>query len=105
MHRASELRHEPGPAEHKLWAYLRTWKEKGIHFRRQHALGPYIIDFCAPSRKLVIEVDGSHHLQQGEYDADRTAYLESNGYKVLRFWNSDVMNRIEDVMKAVMEAL
>ena len=102
MQRAGELRKEPGPAEAKLWTYLRGLRENGIHFRRQHAIGPYITDFCAPGRKLVIEVDGSQHLGQEEYDEQRNAFLESKGYRVLRFWNSDVMNRIEEVMNAIL---
>ena len=105
MHRAGELRQEPSPAEVKLWSHLRTLREAGIHFRRQHAIGPYIVDFCAPRRKLIIEVDGSQHLDQEEYDAVRTAFLESQGYRVLRFWNSDVMNRTKDVMALVLEEL
>jgi len=105
FHRARELRQEPGLAEIKLWAHLRMLRENGIHFRRQHAIGPYITDFCAPRRKLVIEVDGSQHLDQEEYDAVRTAFLESQGYRVLRFWNSDVMNRTKDVMSLVLEEL
>jgi very-short-patch-repair endonuclease len=105
LHRAGELRKEPGPAEAKLWAYLRTLREEGIHFRRQHAIGPYIADFCSPRKHLILEVDGSQHLDQVEYDSRRTAFLESRGYRVLRFWNREVMNDIEGVMGAVMEAL
>ncbi len=58
LHRAGELRKEPTPAESKLWAYLRALRDDGVHFRRQHAIGPYIVDFCAPRRKLIIELDG-----------------------------------------------
>jgi very-short-patch-repair endonuclease len=105
MHRASELRKELTPAETKLWAYLRTLRKGGIHFRKQHAIGTYIVDFSAPSRKLIIEVDGSQHLQQEESDGERTAFFEAKGYCVLRFWNSDVMNKIEDVMGLILEEL
>ncbi len=105
MQRAAELRKESTPAEAKLWAYLRAHRADGIGFRRQHAIGPYIVDFYAPSRKLVIEVDGSHHLDQTEYDADRTTFLESKGYRVLRFFNSDVMNNINSVMGVILEEL
>jgi very-short-patch-repair endonuclease len=105
MHRAGELRKELTPAEVKLWAYLRAHRFTDAHFRRQHAIGPYIVDFCAPSRKLIIEVDGSQHLDQEEYDAERTALLAAKGYRVLRFWNSDVMNKITDVMGVVLEEL
>ena len=70
-----------------------------------HAIGTYIADFCAPRQKLIIEVDGSQHLDQEEYDSERTAFLEAKGYKVLRFWNSDVLNKITDVMGVVLEEL
>ena len=105
LQRAGDLRKEPTPAEAKLWAYLRTLREDGIHFRRQHAIGPYIADFCAPRIKLIIELDGSQHLDQEEYDTERTCFLESKGYRLLRFWNSDVMNKIEAVMGVVLEEL
>ena len=96
-------REEQTPAEAKLWAYLRTRRTNGIDFRRQHAIGPYITDFCAPRRKLVIEVDGSQHLDQQEYDAERTAFLKAQGYTILRFWNGDVMNNIEGVLGVILE--
>jgi very-short-patch-repair endonuclease len=60
---------------------------------------------CAPHRKLVVEVDGSQHLDQQEYNAERTVYLESHGYKVLRFGNGDVINNIEDVLTVILEEL
>ena len=103
-HRAIELRKEPTPAEGRLWSYLRK-DQLGVTFRRQHAIGPYIADFSAPSRKLVIELDGSQHLDQEEFDAERTAFLASKGYRVLRFWNSDVMNKLTDVMAMILEEL
>jgi very-short-patch-repair endonuclease len=84
---------------------FRSLRLEGFHFRRQHAIGPYIADFCAPRCKLIIEVDGSQHLGQEEYDAGRTQYLESMGFHVLRFWNSDIMNKIDDVMKAIQDEL
>jgi very-short-patch-repair endonuclease len=105
LHRACELRSDPTPAEAKLWAYLRILRENGIHFRRQHAVGPYIADFCAPRIKLIIELDGSHHLDQEQYDTGRTLFLESKRYQVLRFWNSDVMSRIDDVMAVILGKL
>jgi very-short-patch-repair endonuclease len=98
LHQACELRKQTTPAERKLWAYLRLLCEDGVRFRRQHAIGPFITDFCAPRKKIIIELDGSQHLEQEEYDKDRTNYLEAQGYKVLRFWNNDVMNKIEDVI-------
>lgn len=105
MQRAAELRHNLTPAERKLWAYLRAHRLVGVGFRRQHAIGPYIVDFCSPGKKLVIEVDGSQHLDQQVYDADRTAFLEKQGYRVLRFFNRQVMNDIDQVLRAILEAL
>ncbi len=101
---AIELRKELTPAEGKLWSRIRN-DQLGVNFRRQHAIGNYIPDFCSPKAKLVIELDGSQHLEQEEYDKKRTEYLESQGYKVIRFWNNDVMNNIEGVILAIMYAL
>ncbi|HLO17330.1 MAG TPA: DUF559 domain-containing protein, partial [Anaerolineales bacterium] len=89
-HNAIQLRKEPTSAEAKLWSRIRN-DQLGVTFRRQHAIGNYITDFCAPREKLIIELDGSQHLEQQEYDDARTKYLEARGYKVLRFWNNDVM--------------
>ena len=71
--------------------------------RQGHAIGPYIVDFCAPRQKLIIELDGSQHLDQSEYDAERTAYLEQRGYQVLRFWNNQVMDDIEAVLSVILD--
>lgn len=100
-----ELRHNQTPAEAKLWRFLRAHQTNGVHFRRQHAIGSYIVDFCAPREKLVIELDGSQHLEQQEYDNERSEFLQSKGYRVLRFWNNDVMNDLEGVMRVILEAL
>jgi very-short-patch-repair endonuclease len=105
MHRAGELRREPTPAEKKLWAYLHGNKLNGVNFRRQHAIGNFVPDFVSIKKKLVIELDGSQHLEQEEYDVARTRYLESQGYKVIRFWNNDVMNNIEGILRAIEVAL
>ena len=103
LHRASDLRKEQTPAEAKLWTYLRARRTGGINFRRQHAIGPYITDFCAPGMKLIIEVDGSQHLDQQEYDSERTAFLMAQGYTILRFSNGDVMNKIDGVLADIFE--
>ena len=103
-HHAVELRKEMTPAERKLWSHLRN-DQLGVKFRRQHAIGNYIPDFCPPKTKLIIELDGSQHLEQEEYDQKRTEYLEEQGYRVLRFWNNDVMKDIEGVILAIMVAL
>lgn len=101
MHRAGELRKELTPAEKKLWAYLRGDKLDGVNFRRQHAIGNYVPDFVAIKKKLIIELDGSQHLHQENYDDERTRYFESLGYKVLRIWNNAVMNDINGVIRAI----
>lgn len=102
--RAHDLRKEPTPAEAKLWAYLRN-DQLGVNFRRQHAIGNYIPDFCCIKKKLIIELDGSQHLEQAEYDTERTKYFESLDYKVIRFWNNDVMNDINGVIRVIQFAL
>jgi very-short-patch-repair endonuclease len=96
-----ELRHNQTDAENKLWQVLRNHQLNNIHFRRQHAIGPYIVDFCAPSEKLIIEVDGGQHLEQQEYDSERTAYLEAKNYQVLRFWNNEVMENMDGVLQVI----
>ena len=102
---AKQLHRNMTPAEVKLWARLRAHRLEGIHFRNQHAIGNYVVDFCAPRRKLIIELDGSQHLEQEAYDNERTAYLQSKGYTVLRFWNNEVMNDIDGVILAIMQAI
>src|SRR5688572_17193784 len=105
MQRAGELRKQPTPAEKKLWAYLRGDQVNGVSFRRQHAIGNFVVDFVSIKRKLVIELDGSPHLEQKEQDTERAKYLESQGYKVLRFWNSQVENDIAGVIRTIQIAL
>ena len=99
--RARELRKGLAPAEGKLWAYLRGDKLNGVSFRRQHAIRNFIVDFVSVKRKLIVELDGSQHLEQAEYDAERSKYFESLGYKVIRFWNGQVENEIEGVVRAI----
>jgi len=105
MRRAGELRKVPTPAEAKLWAALRGDKLDGVNFRRQHAIGNYIVDFCSPENKLVIELDGGQHADLGDHDKSRTEYLESEGYHVLRFWNHEVVGNIDRVLKAIHESI
>ncbi len=74
-----ELRKNMTDAEIKLWSRLRAHQIENTHFRRQHAIGNYVVDFCAPLEKLIIEVDGGQHIDQAEYDAERTSFLKSQG--------------------------
>lgn len=103
-HTAIQLRKILTPAERKLWSRIRN-DQLGVTFRRQHAVGNYIPDFCCPKTKLIIELDGSQHLEQEEYDEERTQHLEALGYKVIRFWNGDVMNSMDGVILAIIHAL
>ena len=102
---AKQLHRNLTPAEARLWERLRAHQMKDIHFRNQHAIGNYVVDFCSPHRKLIIELDGDQHLEQAEYDGERTSFLESKGYRVMRFWNGEVMQDIEGVMRSIDYAL
>jgi very-short-patch-repair endonuclease len=110
FHRAKELRHNKTPEEEKLWARLRNHQLDRIGFRQHtcpggrcqgHAIGDTIVDFCSPHRKLVIELDGNQHLEAVELDAERTAFLNSKGYKMIRFLNHEVNENIEDVLQGI----
>ena len=103
-HTAIQLRKKSTPAERRLWSRIRD-DQLGVTFRRQHAVGNYIPDFCSPKAKLIIELDGSQHLEQEKYDEERTKYLESLGYKVIRFWNNDVTKNIDGVILAILHAM
>ena len=100
---AIELRKELTPAERKLWSLIRN-DQLGVNFRRQHAVGNYIPDFVCVQKKLIIELDGSQHLEQEEYDEERTKYLNSLGYKVIRFWNNEVTNNLDGLRLAILHA-
>ncbi len=106
-YRARELRREMTPAEKKLWRHICD-NQLGVQFRRQHAVGPYIVDFFCAKRKLVVEVDGDSHAEseQAKYDAERTQWLnEQKNYSVVRFWNTDVMHNIEGILVTLSELL
>jgi very-short-patch-repair endonuclease len=77
----------------------------GNRFRRQQPIGPYIVDFVCLEKRLVIELDGGQHAEQPEYDAERTAWLESQGFRVMRFWNNQVLEEIEIVKEAIWKEL
>jgi very-short-patch-repair endonuclease len=103
--RAKELRRAPTPAEAKLWLHIRGNQLNGHSFRRQHAIGPFITDFSCIKAKLVIELDGGQHVEQETYDLMRTMYLQSRGYRVLRFWNDDVLKNIDRVVGVILDDL
>ena len=96
------MRREPTDAERKLWYHLRAGRLGNLKFRRQHPVPPYIVDFCCLDRKLIVELDGSQH--SPSIDAARTAYLESQGFNVVRFWDNDVLLRTDLVLEAIWNA-
>jgi very-short-patch-repair endonuclease len=103
--RARRLRHDQTEAERRLWARLRDRRLGDEKFRRQHPIGRYIADFCCPERHLVVELDGGRHASREEADRRRTAFLMQQGYRVLRFWDHEVMHNIEAVLQRIAEAL
>lgn len=103
--RARELRNAGTDAERRLWYFLRRRQLAGHKFRRQYPLAGYIVDFvCVPAR-LVIELDGGQHLEAIDYDQRRTEALQCGGYRVLRFWNDDVLLRSDDVVAEIFRVL
>jgi len=103
--KARELRKNPTEAERKLWKYLRLRQLGGYKFRRQQPLGSYIVDFVCLEKKLIVELDGGQHSIQINYDAKRTEWLETHGFRVLRFWNNDVLEEIEIVKELIAKEL
>jgi very-short-patch-repair endonuclease len=103
--RARQLRNESTDAERRLWYFLRRQQLGGHKFRRQYPLAGYIADFvCVPAR-LVVELDGGQHLEALDYDQRRTDALQRVGYRVLRFWNDDVLLRTQDVVGEIFRVL
>ena len=100
---AKALRANTTGAEDILWRHLRRLEVRGSHFRRQVPIGPYVADFACLKERLIIEVDGSQHGEDVDSRRDevRTRWLNSEGYRVLRFWNNDVMSKTEAVMEAI----
>ena len=102
--RSRELRQEMTIPERLLWGKLRSHRLSGLHFRRQHPIGPYVVDFYCQAVKLVIEIDGRSHRGQEVQDGQRQDYLEQAGLRVIRFSNDRVINLLSDVVKAIDEA-
>lgn len=94
----------PTDAERRLWLRLRGKQVGEARFRRQHPIGPYVVDFCCLERRLVVEVDGGQHAQRAAADAARTRWLERAGYRVIRFWNNDALKHTDAVVQAIADA-
>ena len=101
---ARSLRKQLTPQERILWQLLRNHSFYGYEFRRQYVIGEYIVDFVCREKKIVIEIDGGQHNTPEEiiYDKKRTEFLNSRGYKVIRFWNSDIDKNIDGVYKVLL---
>jgi very-short-patch-repair endonuclease len=104
-HRARVLRKNMTDAERLLWRHLRNRQLNGWKFRRQHPIGPFIVDFVCLDKKLIIEVDGGQHAKNFWRDSKRSDYLNDKGYRVLRFWNGEVLQESESVLQAILKAL
>jgi adenine-specific DNA-methyltransferase len=102
---AQDLRQNPTDAERHLWNQLRRRQMSGYKFRRQRPVGPYVCDFVCLEASVVIELDGSQHVEQAAYDSRRDDFLRAKGFRVLRFWNHDVLAQTESTLETIFEAL
>ena len=100
---AKKLRANTTPHERVLWRALRELPVEGTHFRRQAPIGPYIVDFFCPAKRLIIELDGGHHNGDdvAKYDRERQFWLEKEGYRVVRFWNSEIAGDLSAVLERI----
>ncbi|MDQ1091744.1 very-short-patch-repair endonuclease [Xanthomonas sacchari] len=99
---ARQLRRTMTDAERTLWSYLRSGQLQGFKFRRQYPIPPYAADFCCVAAKLIVEIDGAQHSASG--DAARTRWLESQGWRIVRFWNNDVLLASDAMIQAICDA-
>ncbi len=99
------MRTEQTDAEALLWRHLRGKRFSGYKFRRQQPIGPYIVDFVCLGCRLIVEADGGQHGDTLDYDNTRTKWLEAQGFRMLRFWNNDILQRSEDVLDSILNAL
>ena len=101
---ARKLRNDMTDAERRLWSHLRASQLGGIKFTRQLPIGPFVVDFACRSARLAIELDGGQHADSPADDA-RTQIIEAHGYRVIRFWNNDVLQNTDGVLTAILEEL
>jgi very-short-patch-repair endonuclease len=107
IHLAQELRQRQTDAEKKLWMHLRSRQLSGVKFRRQHPIGRYIVDFACLEAHLLVEIDGGQHNNEPmiERDLQRQKWPESEGFRIIRFWNNDILENIEGVVFKILENL
>ncbi len=101
---ARHLRRHMTESEIALWRHLRAHRLNGEKFRRQQALGPYVVDFVHFGARLIVEADGGQH-DGSPHDEQRDAWLRAQGFRVMRFWNNDIMGNLEGVLETVMAAV
>ncbi len=104
-YQAKALRKSLTDTERWLWQHLRNRELSGWKFRRQHPIGPFIVDFVCIKRKLIIEVDGSQHVSRLQLDAKRSKYLKERGYRILRFWDNEVLREGNSVLEVILSCL
>ncbi len=104
LKRAKHLRREMTEQERTLWKHLRDQRLGSAKFRKQQPIGPYITDFVCQDARLIVEADGSQHADS-DYDVRRDAFLKSKGYRVMRFWNNEIMINLNGVLEAIYHAL
>lgn len=104
LHRAKSLRKSMTDAEQRLWYFLRAHRLRSFKFRRQVPLGIYVVDFVCFDRRLIIEVDGGQH-ESSPTDARRDRWLADQGFRILRFWNNEVLGNTEAVLTRIVETL
>ena len=102
---ARSLRANQTDAERRLWQLLRSRQLNGLKFRRQHPVGPYIVDFCCLEQRLIVELDGGQHADETRNDEVRTHWLRLQGYRVLRFWNHEALRETSAVLDAIQLAV
>ena len=102
---ARELRNNLTDAEQRLWEKLKRRQVAAVKFRRQQPIGPFIVDFVCFECQVIVEVDGGQHAEQVLYDEQRSCWLEAQGYRVLRFWNNDVLSNTEAVAQTILDAV
>ncbi len=98
---AKKLRCRSTEAEKLVWRYLRARRLAGLKFRRQHPIGKYITDFICLEKGIIIEIDGGQHANERNKDREREAWLKNQGFKVLKFWNNEVLENLEGVLEAI----
>lgn len=102
---ARSLRREMTDAERHLWRALRQRSIDGFKFRRQHVIGEFVVDFVCLERMLVLEIDGGQHAEAVQYDESRSASIKRDGFRVLRFWNNEILENLEGVLEVISQAL